>query len=92
MITDLFISFFTVKSLIFLIFTCRDFTSRLFHFVDFPGLIIIFSVVWFVFFRAASVRRESVRDPSQDTVMLTGLLYASLNKVQTFCFYYQGHS
>ena len=46
-----------------------------------------FQCCLFVFFRAASVRRESVRDPSPDTVMLTGLLYALLNKVQKFCSY-----
>ena len=31
--------------------------------------------------REISVRRESVKDPSQDTAVLTELLYASLNKV-----------
>ena len=31
--------------------------------------------------REISVRRESVKDPSQDTAVLTELLYASLNRV-----------
>ena len=32
--------------------------------------------------REISVRRESVKDPSQDTAVLTELSYASLNKVR----------
>lgn len=42
--------------------------------------IILTSTLYFCV-REISVRRESVKDPSQDTVVLTELLYASLNKV-----------
>ena len=34
--------------------------------------------------REISVRRESVKDPSQDTAVLTELSYASLNKVSRY--------
>ena len=42
--------------------------------------IILMSTLYFCV-RETSVRRESVKDPSQDTAVLTELLYASLNKV-----------
>ena len=42
--------------------------------------IILMSTLYFCD-REISVRRESVKDPSQDTVVLTELSYASLNKV-----------
>lgn len=42
--------------------------------------IILMSTLYFCD-REISVRRESVKDPSQDTAVLTELLYASLNKV-----------
>lgn len=42
--------------------------------------IILTSTLYFCV-REISVRRESVKDPSQDTAVLTELLYTSLNKV-----------
>ena len=42
--------------------------------------IILMSTLYFCD-REISVRRESVKDPSQDTAVLTELSYASLNKV-----------
>ena len=42
--------------------------------------IILMSTLYFCD-REINVRRKSVKDPSQDTAVLTELLYASLNKV-----------
>lgn len=55
------------------------------HLLEVPLLctasdIILMSTLYFCD-REISVRRESVKDPSQDTAVLTELSYASLNKV-----------